>query len=272
MADLLFDIGGTRTRLAATTEGGFSEPVFIETPQKFEEAVELIAKEAKKVCGDQIGRAVGGLAGSLDKEKQGLYRAPNLLDWEQKNFVEALSSQINANVVIENDTAIVGLGEAVHGAGKLYNIIAYITISTGVNGVKIANKKIDENVFGYEIGHQIIDVSTHLDMTENKGELEDYISGRELEKKYKDLKDIEEKDWRSIAEHAAVGIFNSIVHWSPEVVILGGGLIKHIPLEIVKDKLHNMLSSIYPESPEIVKAELGAIGGIYGASFYSTTF
>lgn len=271
MSYLLFDIGGTRTRLAVSRDKlSFDEPIFIETPQDFNQAIEILGEKALEICGGKIEKAVGGIAGSLDREKTGVYRAPNLIYWEQKNFVEEFGKKIKASVKIENDTAMVGLGEAVAGAGKIYNLIVYITVSTGVNGAKISNKQIDENVFGFEIGHQIVDMSTHLDMTTNKGELEDFISGRETEKRLGVKADeiTDEKEWRKIAEWTAVGIYNSVLHWSPDVVVLGGSMMDKIPIEVIKDKLHNLVSEIYPESPEVVRAELGAIGGIHGALHY----
>lgn len=221
---LLFDIGGTKTRLAVSRDGNtFEEPLIIETPRYFNEGIEVISEAALKLCDNSIDKAIGGIAGSLNREKTGLYRAPNLLDWEQKNFVEELSAKLDCKILIENDTAIVGLGEAVAGAGQAFNIVVYITISTGVNGVKISSKKIDENVFGFEIGHQILDVSTHLDRTESKGEFESFVSGREVEKRLGKPSEVEnEQEWRKIAQYAAVGIFNTTLHWSPEVIILGG--------------------------------------------------
>lgn len=269
---LLFDIGGTNSRFAMSTDGlTFSEPKIVDTPKDFDEAIELFSGIAQEISGGKIDRAGGGIAGALDSSKTGLYRSPNLPLWENKNFVEAFSNKINSSVHIENDTAIVGLGEAVAGAGRLYNIVVYITISTGVNGAKINEKQIDENVSGFEIGHQIIDFDNSQNIgSSNKGTLEDFVSGREVQKRFgvhpKEIKD--EKEWRKIAEWAAIGIYNTVLHWSPEVVVLGGAMMRDIPVDIVREKLHSMLAEVYPDSPEVVKAELGSIGGLHGALHY----
>ena len=269
---LLFDIGGTNSRFAMSYDGiSFSEPKIVDTPKDFDEAIELFSGIAQEISGGQIDRAGGGIAGALNSEKTGLFMSPNLPTWENKNFVESFSKKINSPVHIENDTAIVGLGEAVHGAGKTYNIVSYITISTGVNGVKIIDKKIDESTLGFEIGHQIIDFDNSMGIgSSGRGTLEDFISGRETAKRFgvhpREIKD--EKEWRKVAEWAAVGIYNTVLHWSPEVVVLGGSMMRDIPSDLIREKLHQMLSEVYPDSPEVLKAELGSVGGIYGALEY----
>lgn len=271
MSYLLFDIGGTNTRLAVSKDGqNFDEPVILSTPQNFEEAIEIIGNKALEISDNNIEISVGGLAGSLNKEKTGIYRAPNLYSWEQKNFKEEFAKKTNSTVFIENDTALVGLGEAVNGAGKSFNLVVYYTFSTGTNAVKISNKKIDENVFGFEIGRQIIDVVTHIDVTSNVGNLEGLVAGSSLEKKFgmPPEKIEDDAEWRKIAIYSAIGIYNSVLHWSPEAVIFGGSLTQKLPMDILTDKLRMLISDVYPESPEFLRAELGSVGGLYGSLNY----
>lgn len=270
---LLFDIGGTKTRLAVTHDlETFNEPEILETPANFDEAVALIAEAGLALCNNKIARAAGGIAGTLNKDKSGLAHAPNLAGWEGKDFAQALSGKVSAPVNIENDTAIVGLGEAVAGAGKGYNIVVYFTISTGVNGAKISNQQIDENVGGFEVGHQIIDFDNSANMgSSGKGILEDFISGRETQKKYgvppKEV--TEEGIWERYAKWAAVGVYNTVLHWSPELVIFGGSMMNDIKVSDIDNHLEKLLSDVYPDSPKLVKAELGSIGGLWGALHYS---
>lgn len=274
MSYLLFDIGGTQTRLAISKDGlSFEEPVVINTPQNFDQAVEEISSKAKEMADGEIKKAVGGIAGSLMRDKTGVYRSGNLLDWEQKNLKLTLQEKLDCDLFLENDTALVGLGESVVGAGKRFSNVMYVTFSTGVNAVRVIDDKLDIGVFAPEVGDQVIDVFTHLDDTTNFGDFESFVSGREIEKQYgvKPEELNNEQEWRKIAQFAAIGIFNSIVHWSPEAVVLGGSLMKKIPQELIYNKLNMMLSEVYPESPEVLKAELGNIGGLYGALHYLQT-
>jgi len=268
---LLFDIGGSRSRFAVSDGEKFAKPEIIDTPKNFDEAINKFSKVAKKICDGKIEKAAGGIAGPLNREKTGIINAPNLSEWNGKNFVKTFSEKIDASVYIENDTAIVGLGEATAGPGKNFKIVVYITISTGVNGVRIIDKKIDRNVFGFEIGRQIIDFDNSMKAgSSGLGDLEDFISGRETKKKYgKHPKEIKEPHvWREIAEWASIGIYNTVLHWSPEIVILGGAMMNDIPIKEIEKNLKKLLKDVYPDTPKIAKAELGDIGGLHGALHY----
>ena len=109
---LLFDIGGTKMRLAVSRDGTtFEEPKIIPTPQSFEEGMRAFSELATELSGGEpITAAAGGIAGPLNKERTMLINSPNIPDWINKPLKEALGSAINAPVFIENDNAIVGGG------------------------------------------------------------------------------------------------------------------------------------------------------------------
>lgn len=272
---LVFDIGGTKLRLSVSEDcEKFAEPYMVETPKSFEEGMRAFKDGFEKlVGGKKITKAAGGIRGVLDKDKEQLINDVHLKDWLGKPLIKYLQEIVGADVVLHNDTVLVGLGEAVRGAGRNYKIVAYLTISTGVGGSKIIDGKIDESVFGFEPGHQIIDLdgSVFPDITRESGgvvgQLEDYISGSAMELRFgKKPYDITDKNiWDKAAEYLAVGLNNTIVHWSPDVVVLGGGMMKSpgISVDTVKTHLGNILK-IYPIKPEIKKAELGDFGGLYG--------
>ena len=185
-----------------------------------------------------------------------------LPDWNNKPLKEELEKIVGVPVFIENDTALVGLGEMQNGAGKGSAIGVYITISTGVGGAKYENGAIDENTFGFEPGHQIIDFK-------NNKSLEDLVSGTALEKR-EGKKAYEVTDpaiWDELAHTFAYGLYNTILHWSPDTVALGGSMIAGEPsmdIEVIKKYL-NEINTKLPKLPEIKKAELGDFGGLYGA-------
>ena len=269
---LLFDIGGTKTRLAVSSDRkSFGEPKIVPTPKNFNEAIALFQKVASELRGsEKITAAAGGIAGPLDKEKAKLVNSPNLPDWVQKALKEELQKAIDAPVYLENDAAIVALGEAIYGAGRGEEIVAYITVSTGVGGARIVDGRIDKNAMGFEPGHQIIDPAGALCPICNKpGHLEGYVSGTALEKRYKTKPHeiTDPKVWDEIAKWLAYGLNNVIVHWSPDIVVLGGSMIVRdpgIPIDRVRFYLKENLR-IFPEPPPIEKATLSDLGGLYGA-------
>ncbi len=268
---LLFDIGATKMRLAVSKDGkSFGVPKILKTPKDFNEAVGLFKTEAFNLCeGRKIKAAAGGVKGVLDKGKNRLVAVPILTDWTHKPLKENLSKILRVPVFLENDTALVGLGEAVYGAGKGYGVVVYITISTGVGGVIIVGGEIDENTMGFEPGHQIINFDgPPCFFCGVPGHLEEYISGAAFERRYakKPYEITDPAIWDEAAKFLAYGLNNTIVHWSPDIVVLGGSMMKEIgiPIERVRFYLKNILK-IFPEPPLIEKASLGDIGGLYGA-------
>ena len=271
---LLFDIGGTKTRLATSKDAvSFNTPIIIDTPQKFEEGISAFSTAVNKLVeGEKIEKAVGAVSGPLDKEHSMLVNAPNLKGWNGKPLKKELEKILSAPVVLENDAALVGLGEAVYGAGKGHNIVAYITVSTGVGGARIVGGKIDISSMGFEPGHQIIDFNGQdcpgLGCN-GKGHLEGYVSGNALQHRFgKHPAEItDEKVWEELAQWLAIGLNNSIVHWSPDIVVLGGSMMTKTPgISIERVKVHlEKVNHIFPGIPILKIAELEDVGGLYGA-------
>lgn len=276
---ILFDIGGTKTRLAVSGDGEYIADIkIVATPRDFESGVELVSSFYKENAGSRMDVGiVGGFPGVLN-ESGVIVKAPNLPDWIGKPLVKTLEQIGHAKVFVENDADLAGLGEAVLGAGRGYKIVAYLTISTGVGGVRIVNQKIDTYKIGFEPGHQIVDIDGTLFPElatgiegRKYGYLEDYISGKNLQKlagvSPKEITD--SKVWTSVEEVLAVGLNNIIVHWSPDIVILGGGIISggKISIENVKKNLEKLLR-IFPLPPEIKMSDLGEEAGLYGALLY----
>lgn len=273
---LLFDIGGTNMRISASyNEKNFVEPKIFKTPEDFSKGLNILLSAAQLFSkGKHIDAVCGGIAGPLDKSKKMLINSPHLKRWVRNPLKGILEKKLRTKVFLENDTALVGLGEATHGAGRKNRIVAYMTISTGVNGVRIVDGQIDRNAFGFEIGHQLICLpeSRHRPAycpgCQELGHLEGFISGTALEKKYKKHPRLitDKNIWDDVAKKTSYGLVNTIVYWSPDVIVLGGSMMKHpgIPMEKIK-KYVKRYASIFPHVPPIKKATLGDFGGLYGA-------
>ena len=264
---LLFDIGGTNIRIAVSDDGkDIGEVVSIPTPQDFDEGIkEIIDATGTLSGGNKFKAAAGGIREVLSKDKSMLINDPKhsrIPGWMRKPVKEKLEDSLNCPVFLENDSALVALGEAIHGAGKGHKIVAYITVSTGVGGARIVNCRIDQNCWGFEPGQQIIDFK---DVTY----LEDEISGESFKKKYgrEAFTITDETIWERAAKILAVGLNNVLVFWSPSIVVLGGGVMESIPLEKVKMHLKEMVRK-FPHLPLLVRSKLGEKGGLYGALEY----
>lgn len=273
---ILFDIGGTNMRIALSRDGiSFDEPHIIPTPKDFDAGMLAIKNIATELTGgEQVAAAGGGIAGTLSRDRTLFLNGPHLAGWNGKPIKAALEGVLGAPVYIENDTAIVGLGEAVAGAGAGHHIVAYVTVSTGVGGVRIVDRSIDASAMGFEPGHQVIDAGGLLRQTSVGGQgfdLEGYISGTAISERYgkKPYEITDEVFWDEMARLLAYGLNNTIVHWSPDIVVIGGSMMNKIgiPVDRVRAHLKGILH-IYPELPIIEHSALGDIGGLHGALHY----
>ena len=262
---LLFDIGGTTTRMAISQTGDSLDDVKIfPTNHNFSEAIvqmKTIADEFSK--GEKYHAVVGGVR-AYDKKRGQLFNQPNFPMWVDEPLLLKLKELFGDSVYIENDAALVGLGEAVYGAGKGSKIVAYITLSTGVGGARITNGKIDETMYSFEPGNMLISAKN--------GEveyLEKLVSGTAIQQKYGKLPtDLEDEiAWEEITEILAIGLNNVSVMWSPEIIVLGGSVPQKLNFEKVNAYLKRFCK-IYPEVPVVKRDELDEKGGLYGGLAY----
>ncbi len=269
---LVFDIGGTKTRIATSKDASTIDKVVkFETPPIFDDGINKFVQEAETLlAGETVTAIAGGIRGPLNHEKSMILSETVLLDWVGKPLKDTLMERFNATVSIENDTALVGLGEAVVGAGKGYSIVAYHTVSTGVGGVRLVDGHIDIASAGFEPGKQVIDIDHTVIPSAKSGSLEDLISGEALQLRVgKKPYEVPQSDavWEELAQYLAYGLKNTIVYWSPDVIVLGGSMIVGDPrilLAPIQEKTAALLDGLMP-CPPIVDAVLKDEGGLYGS-------
>ena len=268
---VVFDIGGTNTRVASSNDlHTLGEPIKFKTPHTFEEGIAACITAAQTLAnGARIRRIAGGIRGPLNHEKTSIISETVLCDWVGRPIVDRLSSALGAPVHLENDTAMVGLGEAHFGAGKGYPILAYHTVSTGVGGVRIVDGKVDVSSIGFEPGHQELDIDRSVLGQTIPHTLQNLISGSALEKRTgKKPYAIDQSDpvWDELARYLAHGLRNTIMYWSPDAIVLGGSMIVGEPRILLADiQKHTkaVLGDIVP-CPPILDATLGDNGGLFG--------
>lgn len=265
---LEFDIGGSNIRVGVSLDGqNITASKIVPLTQDFEQGIQALKQTANELSGGEKIEAVGGgIAGILDKEKTMLVSSSHVSGWINKPLKSELEELFNCLIYLENDAALGALGEATKGPGAKYKIVGYVAIGTGVGGARIVNGRIDENALGFEPGHQIIVTDGDQCNCGGKGHLETYVGGFYLQRKY-NQKGEEIKDpviWDEVAKYLAIGLYNTIVHWSPEIIILGGAVTQSMPLESVNRYL-KQFCTVFPQPPQVVKATLGHDAGLYGA-------
>jgi predicted NBD/HSP70 family sugar kinase len=268
---LLFDIG-TKTRIAATSDlTSFSAPIKFDTPHAYADALATFRTRVREVAGGaRVRGVVVGIRGPRTADHRSLESETTLSDWVYKPLLEDIAQMCEgAEVILENDAALAGLGEATFGAGKGYRIVAYHTVSTGVGGSRIVDETIDAAHSGFEPGHQVIDIDGSVGGA-GAHTLEDLISGTALEKRFgKKPYDIAQSDpiWDELAHYLALGIHNTITYWSPDIVVLGGSMVVGDPKIFVADVLKHLRNVAGGSGflPNVVEAALGDQSGLYGA-------
>jgi predicted NBD/HSP70 family sugar kinase len=140
--------------------------------------------------------------------------------------------------------------------------MAYYTVSTGANAVRIVDGQVDRTIGWYELGKQIINHDQKYPI-----ELEPLVGGAALEHrtglKPHDVKDPE--IWRQIEHFLAIGLFNTALYWNPKLIVLGGSMMVDIKLDKLQVEMNN-LPDVLAQRPTLVLAKLTDEAGLIGAA------
>ena len=117
------------------------------------ETIELANLEQASVSA--IGVSCGG---PLDTKTGVVYSPPNLPGWDALPLKAQLESEFQIPVTIENDANASALAEYRFGGGRGYNVVLYMTMSTGIGGGIVIDGHIyrGTNDSAGEVGHQIL--------------------------------------------------------------------------------------------------------------------
>ncbi|HTY13313.1 MAG TPA: ROK family protein [Candidatus Omnitrophota bacterium] len=280
------DLGGTKIAAAAADECGCILSEII---------VPTEAKKGKKQVIHNVVKAINaltislrakiekigvGVPGPIDFKTGIVIDPPNLPGWKQVNLKAELGKHFRAPIFIDNDANCAALGEAEFGAGMHANDFIFITVSTGIGGGIIIDRKLYRGVNGSagEFGHMIIDPSGFKCGCGNKGDLEAMASGTSIKTRSgedamaihieaqqgdkKALKVIEET-----AKYLGIGIANLVNILNPELVVVGGGLsnMGELLLKPTRKEFNKHALALPKRSVKIVRAKLGARAGLLGA-------
>ncbi len=270
---LLFDMGGTKTRVAvigqSSSQINKKQVEIFPTAKTFEAGIGKIKATGESLAeGKKIKAIIGGVGAPLTTDKKQIFSdagKSTLTAWQKKPLAQALKKEFGCPVWLENDTALGGLGEAHFGAGKKLKNIAYLTLGTGLGGARIVNGLIDRNYSGFEPGKQIVLVD---EKNKKERKIEELVGGQFLEREFGKItgKVTNEKLKQKINYFTAIALANTTFYWSPEVIILGGSVSEHACLIELKS-LFSQFTAELPVKPKIKRGLLGQTAGLYGALF-----
>lgn len=272
MSYILCDIAHKEARIAVSEDlQSFDEPVKVELVNDFKVDMKAIIMTVAEMTEEEIRGMVVGLPGVCNDDKSSIISSDEktLSSWLEAPLVETLKKKLKTEVWLQNRTALAGLGEALHGAGDGYVIVAYHTIGAAVDGVRIEDGVIDSVAYSFEPGQQILDIDQTILGEGAEATLENLVSSEAVKNRTGEKHtDIPQSDqvWEQLAEYLAFGLRNTITYWSPDAIVLGGDMITGEPKiqidEIIKH-LHSIAGDI--PVPDIVDADLGNNATLYGA-------
>lgn len=204
--------------------------------------------------------------------------------WVNTEFYGVIKRIFGIPVGFDTDVNAAALGEYTWGAAQGVDTFIYLTIGTGIGGGAMVNSQLVHGLMHPEMGH--LRIPHDFDEDPYKGIcpyhhdcLEGLASGAAIEDRWGKKGEyipVHHPAWELEAGYLAVGIVNFICTFSPQRIIMGGGVMQQTQLfpiihKKVKELLGGYLSStiFQKENIEIenyiVPPDLGKRSGILGA-------
>ena len=224
-----------------------------------------------------------GCFGPIDPDKRsntyGYITSTPKLAWADYNIVGAFEKELNCPVGFDTDVNGSVLGEVTFGQAKGKSCVVYVTIGTGVGAGIYIEGKLLHGMLHPEAGHVMIQRregdNYQGKCPYHKTCLEGMAAGPAVEERW-GRKAIELKDRREVwdleAYYIAQALTGYVLTLSPEMIILGGGIMHQEQLfpmirGYVKEMLGGYIKTEELENMEsyIVPASLNDDQGIMGA-------
>src|SRR5205807_7765692 len=261
-------------------------------PDGLRHVVRMLREAAKKANTELSGIGIGstGWVYPITGEFGDVDFLPG---WKGCNPVKDLTREFGVPVALENDGDAAALGEAAWGAGKGKSRLIYITVGTGIGGGIILDGRLYRGVDQAhpEVGHHIVDPSGPLCTSGFRGCWESLAAGPAMlawaESKasldYPHRRDLTAKRIFQLARegdelalsavkretyYLALGIVNLINLFTPDMIVLGGSIMKSSDLLLggVREIIRQGCRFVPFEKTELKLASLGQDANLIGAA------
>ncbi|MDT5154894.1 MAG: hypothetical protein QOI01_6627 [Mycobacterium sp.] len=249
-----------------------------------EETIQRAVARARLSLDDIVVTALG-TPGIPDAATGTVYRAPNLPGWERRGLLHELVSTLAAHgseVIVENDANLCALGEYARGAAQDVDVIACLTVGTGIGMGILVNGKLFRGAHGaageiadLPYGRVPAGVTTH-----RPGPVEVVAAGHAVVSAARDaglhvptakavFDSAREGDERALAVVAneasklahVVSVVTSVL--DPGLIVLAGGIGRNA--DLLAGRMHRELAATIPLVPDIVGGHLGDDAVLVGA-------
>jgi glucokinase len=293
------DIGGTKIAVGMVDDTGrvlskLESPTaaYRGYPDGLKRMIGML-RETARVAGVEISGIGIGSTGLVYPISGAFGDVDFLPGWQGNKPVEDLARAFNVSVALENDADASALGEASWGAGKGKSRLIYVTVGTGIGGGIILDRRLyrGADTAHPEIGHHVLDPSGPLCSCGFRGCWESLATGSALAEWFKSNalaeqqypEDLTAKQICQLAQqgdelarraverevyYLGLGLANLINLFVPDVIVLGGGVMKGATLFL--DGIRKVVSQgcrfVPFEKTELALASLGEDANLIGAA------
>jgi glucokinase len=307
---LAVDVGGTKMIVAVVLPDGkiVSRRYYLTLADegagavinRLSSAINRSIGRARRRIAEPIGIGIA-IAGVLDTGRGVVTTSPNLPGWRNVPLKDVIAARSGLPAYLINDASAAALGEHRFGAGRGFDNLLFLTVSTGIGGGIIINGELYSGADGCagELGHMTIEPSGPRCHCGNFGCLEALASGWAITREA--VTRINRGEKSSInelaggvdnitaeivaaaarrgdslaadiiakaANYLGIGLANLVNIFNPELIIIGGGLSKmgNMLLKPARGVIKERAFRLPAQSVRIVRARLGSNAGIIGAA------
>lgn len=181
---LALDFGGTKHAAALLNLGEkqwIAHKRALSPPNpNFRTDMEIVRSLASDLLQNETPAAIGvSFGGPVDATTGTVRLSHHVQGWENIPLRQLLETSFGAPTSVDNDANVAALGEHRFGAGIGFDSLLYITVSTGVGGGWILNKRPWRGAEGMagEIGHMVVDPAGPICLCGKRGCVERMTSG-----------------------------------------------------------------------------------------------
>jgi glucokinase len=249
---------------------------------------------------DLLGIGIG-FPGHVRYRDGTVITSSNLKGFKNFPLLKAVRENFHIPVILDNDTNAQAFAEYKYGAGRKYDSMIFLTISTGIGTGIILDGRLYRGITGTagEVGHTIIDPHSSLKCTcGNYGCLMALACGLAIPYLVKkklhegistsmplpdDLSKIDGKLIREglasgdgmaesivseCGDYIGIGIYNIFQVFNPPAIIIGGGLCcwGNFYLDRIRQKFLSLARDMIYDPIDIKESELGSDAGLIGAA------
>jgi fructokinase len=194
--------------------------------------------------------------------------------WRNFDLAGTVREALGVPVAFDTDVNASVLGEASWGAARGVENCLYLTVGTGIGGGAIVSGRLLHGLTHPEMGHVRIPHDLARDPFPGScpyhGDcLEGLASGPAIAARWgvspAELPD-DHQAWALEAEYLSLGIADFICTLSPELVLIGGGVMRRSQLfGMIRNELSRVIAGYVARMPDVMTPGLGDRAGVLGA-------